>query len=164
MKEDVNLARRRALQCMAWAGTGVVWTIGGGVPRTLGLLGEARAAEVPKGQLTFVQISDTHLGFKQAANPDPAATLGEVIAKINALPTQPAFLVHTGDISHLSKEAEWDAADQVIKGANKEVFYIPGEHDVADVDNGRRIWRATARRPRGAAGTASTPAGYISSG
>jgi 3',5'-cyclic-AMP phosphodiesterase len=135
--EDVNLSRRRALQCMAWAGTGVVWTIGAGVPRTLGLIGEARAAEVPKGQLTFVQISDTHLGFKQAANPDPAATLGEVIAKIKALPTQPAFLVHTGDISHLSKEAEWDTADQVIKAAGKEVFYIPGEHDVADVDNGK---------------------------
>src|SRR6476660_9661171 len=92
VKEDVNLARRRALQCMAWAGTGVVWTIGGGVPRTLGLLGEAHAADVPKGQLTFVQISDTHLGFKQAANPDPAATLGEVIGKIKAMPSQPAFL------------------------------------------------------------------------
>ena len=149
VKEDVNLTRRRALQCMAWAGTGVVWTIGGGVPRTLGWLGEARAAEVPKGQLTFVQISDTHLGFKQPANPDPAATLGEVIAKINALATQPAFLVHTGDISHLSKEAEWDAADQVIKGANKEVFYIPGEHDVADVDNGKAYLARYGKKTQG---------------
>ena len=96
-----------------------------------------------------MQISDTHLGFKQAANPDPAATLGEVIAKIKAMPTQPAFLVHTGDISHLSKEAEWDAADQVIKGANKEVFYIPGEHDVADVDNGKAYLARYGKKTQG---------------
>ena len=102
-----------------------------------------------KGELTFVQISDTHLGFKQAANPNPAATLGEAIAKINALPTPPAFLVHTGDISHLSKEEEWDAADQIIKGANKEVFYIPGEHDVADVDNGKAYLARYGKKTQG---------------
>ena len=96
-----------------------------------------------------MQISDTHLGFKQAANPDPAATLGEAIAKINALPTPPAFLVHTGDISHLSKEEEWDAADQIIKGANKEVFYIPGEHDVADVDNGKAYLARYGKKTQG---------------
>ena len=132
---DIN--RRRVLQCMSWAGAGVLWTVSGGIPRTVGLIGEASAADAPKGALHFVQISDSHMGFKQAANPDPAATLGEAIAKINAMPVQPAFLVHTGDISHLSKEAEWDAADQIIKGANKQVYYIPGEHDVADVDNGK---------------------------
>lgn len=136
MAERVVANRRRVLQCMAWAGTGVLWTVSGGVPRTLGLIGEAAGAEA-KGGLHFVQISDTHLGFKQAANPDPGATLGEAITKINAMPVQPAFLVHTGDISHLSKPAEWDAADQIIKGANKEVHYIPGEHDVADADNGK---------------------------
>ena len=96
-----------------------------------------------------MQISDTHLGFNQAANPNPAATLGEAIAKINALPTPPAFLVHTGDISHLSKEAEWDAADQMIKGANKEVFYIPGEHDVADVDNGKAYLARYGKKTQG---------------
>src|SRR5258708_23780834 len=132
-----DLNRRRMLQCMSWAGAGVLWTVSGGIPRTTGLIGEASAADAPKGALHFVQISDSHMGFKQAANPDPAATLGEAIAKINAMPVQPAFLVHTGDISHLSKEAEWDAADQIIKGANKQVYYIPGEHDVADVDNGK---------------------------
>src|SRR5437763_13651017 len=78
----LNMNRRRALQCMAWGGTGVLWTVTGGVPRTLGLIGDAAAAEVAKGQLTFVQISDTHLGFKQPANPNPAVTLGEVIDKI----------------------------------------------------------------------------------
>jgi 3',5'-cyclic-AMP phosphodiesterase len=132
-----DLNRRRVLQCMSWAGAGVLWTVSGGVPRTLGLISEAKAAEAAKGALHFVQISDSHIGFKLAANPDPAATLGEVIAKIKAMPVEPAFLVHTGDISHLSKEEQWDTADQIIKGANKQVHYIPGEHDVADVDNGK---------------------------
>ena len=102
-----------------------------------------------KDELTFVQISDTHLGFHQAANPNPAATLGEAIAKINALPTPPAFLVHTGDISHLSKEEEWDAADQIIKAANKEVFYVPGEHDVADADNGKAYLARYGKKMQG---------------
>jgi 3',5'-cyclic-AMP phosphodiesterase len=141
--------RRGLLKCMAWAGTGVVWAISGGVPRTVGLIGDASAAETTKGDLTFVQISDTHLGFKQAANPNPAATLGEAIAKINALPVPPSFMVHTGDISHLSKEEEWDAADQIIKGANKDVFYIPGEHDVADADNGKAYLARYGRKTRG---------------
>ncbi len=132
-----GIQRRRLLKCMGWAGTGVVWSLSGGVPRTLGLVGSAAAAEAEPRELTFVQISDNHIGFHLPPNPDPTATLGEAIAKIKAMPAQPAFLVHTGDISHLSKEAQWDTAEQVIKGANKQVFYIPGEHDVADADNGK---------------------------
>src|SRR4051795_3034862 len=144
-----GVSRRGLLKCMAWAGIGVVWVVSGGVPRTLGLVGDAAASEAMKGELTFVQISDTHLGFHQPANPNPAATLGEAIAKINALKVPPAFLVHTGDISHLSKEEEWDAADQIIKGANKEVFYIPGEHDVADADNGKAYLARYGRKTQG---------------
>src|ERR1700720_2373710 len=132
-----KMNRRGVLKCMGWAGTGVVWTLSGGVPRTLGLIGDASAAEVKEGGLTFVQISDSHIGFHLPPNPDPRATLSEAIDKIKAMPTQPAFLVHTGDISHLSKEQEWDDADQVIKSANKQVFFLPGEHDVADADNGK---------------------------
>ncbi len=132
-----QITRRGLLQCMGWAGTGVVWSLSGGAPRTLGLIGSAAAAEAKPGELTFVQISDSHIGFHLPPNPDPQATLGEAIAKIKAMPTQPAFLIHTGDISHTSKEEQWDAADQVIKGAGKQVFYIPGEHDVADADNGK---------------------------
>jgi 3',5'-cyclic-AMP phosphodiesterase len=132
-----GINRRRLLQCMSWAGTGVVWGLAGGVPRTLGLVGEVAAAELAPNGLFFVQISDSHIGFHLPPNPNPVATLGEAIAKIKAMPTQPAFLVHTGDISHLSKEEQWDTADQVIKGVNKQVFYIPGEHDVADADNGK---------------------------
>jgi 3',5'-cyclic AMP phosphodiesterase CpdA len=132
-----RIDRRGVLKCLGWAGTGVVWSLSGGVPRTLGPIGEAAAAEAAKGELTFVQISDSHIGFHQPPNPDPHATLAEAVAKIKAMPSQPAFLVHTGDISHTSKEEQWDDADQVIKGAGKKVFYIPGEHDVADADNGK---------------------------
>ena len=132
-----RLNRRGLLKCMSWAGAGVVWGVSGGVPRTIGLVGSAAAAEAAASELTFVQISDSHIGFHLPPNPDPTATLGEAIAKIKAMPTQPAFLVHTGDISHLSKEEQWDTADQVIKGANKQVFFIPGEHDVADAENGK---------------------------
>jgi len=133
----VEVNRRSVLKCMSWAGAGVLWTVSAGVPRTLGLVGEASAAEAAKGALNFVQISDSHIGFKLPPNPDPAETLGEAIAKIKAMPVEPAFLVHTGDISHLSKPEQWDIADQVIKGANKPVHFIPGEHDVADADNGK---------------------------
>jgi 3',5'-cyclic AMP phosphodiesterase CpdA len=132
-----TMNRRGLLKCMGWAGTGVVWGLSGGVPRTLGLIGEASAAEVKQAGLTFVQISDSHIGFHLPPNPDPAVTLTEAINKIKAMPTQPAFLVHTGDISHLSKEEQWDDADQIIKSANKQVFFLPGEHDVADADNGK---------------------------
>ena len=135
--DAAGIDRRRLLQCMSWAGTGVVWSLAGGVPRTIGLVGSAAAAEMPRAGLFFVQISDSHIGFHLAPNPNPVATLTEAIGKIKAMPTQPAFLVHTGDISHLSKAEQWDTADQVIKTANKEVFYIPGEHDVADADNGK---------------------------
>ncbi len=148
-KREVDVSRRRVMQCMAWAGTGVLWTVAGGVPRTLGLIGDASAAEAAKGQLTFVQISDSHIGFHVPPNPNPSGTLGEAIDKIKAMPTQPSFLIHTGDISHLSKEEEWDTADQVIKGANKEVFYIPGEHDVADADNGKAYLARYGKKTQG---------------
>ncbi len=145
----VNINRRGLLKCMTWAGTGVVWTLSGGVPRTLGLIGGAAAAEAPESELTFVQISDSHIGFHLPPNPDPRATLTEAIDKIKAMPTQPAFLIHTGDISHLSKEEEWDVADQVIKSANKQVFYIPGEHDVADADNGKAYLARYGKNTKG---------------
>jgi hypothetical protein len=134
---------------MAWAGTGVVWSLSGGVPRTLGLLGSAEAAEAKQGELTFVQISDSHVGFHQPPNPDALGTLGEGIAKIKAMPVQPGFLIHTGDVSHLSKDKEWDDADQVIQTANKQVFYIPGEHDVADADNGKAFQARYGKHTQG---------------
>ena len=144
-----GIDRRGLLKCLTWAGTGVVWSLSGGVPRTIGLIGSAAAAETAPSELTFVQISDNHIGFHLPPNPDPTATLGEAIAKIKAMPAQPAFIVHTGDISHLSKPEQWDTAEQVIKGANKQVFYIPGEHDVADAGNGKAYLERFGKNTQG---------------
>jgi Icc protein len=130
--------RRGFLKCMAWAGTGALCVMKGGVLSSyaLGGAGKMHASDM-KGELSFVQISDSHMGFNKAANPDVAATLQVAIDRINSLPTPPAFLLHTGDISHLSKPAEFDTVAQMLKGASaKDVFYVPGEHDVL-TDNGK---------------------------
>src|SRR6202453_1369097 len=125
-----GMSRRGALECMVWAGTGVLWTMAGGVPRSSSLLGISDANAQAASGFTFLQISDSHIGFKQAANPNPLGTLEEAIAQAGALPQKPAFMIHTGDITHLSKPEEFDNADQVIRKANLDTFYVPGEHDV----------------------------------
>ena len=125
-----GVSRRKVLECMTWVGTGVLWTISGGVPHSLGIMGEARAAE--SHGLTFLQISDSHVGFDKPANPNALGTLEEAIGKVNALPQKPAFMIHTGDISHLSKEKEFDDADRIISQARLDVHFVPGEHDFLD--------------------------------
>jgi 3',5'-cyclic AMP phosphodiesterase CpdA len=122
--------RRKVLECMTWAGTGLLWTVSGGVPRSLGLVDQAMAAEAPG--LTFLQISDSHMGFDKPANPNTKGTLEEAIGRIRALPTQPSFMIHTGDITHLSKPAEFDDAEKIISQAKLDVHYVPGEHDIID--------------------------------
>ncbi len=132
LEDSDGIDRRHFLKCMAWAGTGILWTVAGGVPRSARLGAET----LPKGELFFMQISDSHIGFDKAANTDVTQTLRSAISKINALPTQPAFLLHTGDISQLSKPSEFDTADQVINEARAgKTFFVPGEHDVS-VDGG----------------------------
>ena len=125
-------SRRKVLECMTWAGTGVVWTLTGGIPTSTGLIGEAKAEDA-KG-FSFLQLSDSHIGFDKAANPHATDTLGEAITKVNALPMKPSFAIHTGDISHLSKPAQFDTADQIIGQTRLDVHYVPGEHDVLDDD------------------------------
>src|SRR3974390_1338475 len=110
--ERSGVNRRKVLECMTWAGTGVLWTMAGGMPRSTGILGEAMAAE-PSG-LTFLQISDSHVGFDKPANPNVIGKLEEALNKIKALPVKPAFIIHTGDITHLSKPAEFDDAERII--------------------------------------------------
>ena len=106
----------------------MLWTLRGGVPVS-SLLGASRPAPT---DLFFVQISDSHIGFSKAANADVTETMRAAITKINALPVQPSFLLHTGDISQLAKASEFDTADEVLKEARaKDVFFVPGEHDVA---------------------------------
>ncbi|MGC1716664.1 MAG: metallophosphoesterase [Xanthobacteraceae bacterium] len=129
---DAGPSRRKVLECMTWVGTGVLWTVSGGVPHSLGIMGEAAAAEA-KG-LTFLQISDSHVGFDKPANPNALGTLVEAIAKVNAQPQKPAFMIHTGDISHLSLESQFDDADRIISQARLDVHYVPGEHDILDAD------------------------------
>ena len=123
-----GLNRRESLKCMLWAGTGVVWTVAGGVPSSR-LIGAARAAE---GGFSFVQISDSHIGFEKPANPDARATLSAAVDKIAAMPGKPAFIIHTGDISHAAKPQEFDDALQLIGRTKLDVHYAPGEHDILD--------------------------------
>ncbi len=145
-EKDDGIDRRGALECMIWAGTGVLWTLAGGVPRSSSLLGISEAnAQAARG-FTFLQISDSHIGFKAPANPNPMATLDEAVAKINALPQKPAFMLHTGDITHLSKPEEFDNADQGITKARLETFYVPGEHDIIDEGQGKAYMERYGRR------------------
>lgn len=124
--------RRGALECMAWAGGGLLWTMGGGIPKVAGFLGTEPAYAQAAKAFSFAQISDSHLGFNKPANPDPAATLQEAIAKIAAAPEKPAFMIHTGDITHLSKASQFDDAEKIISAARLDVHYVPGEHDLID--------------------------------
>ncbi|MCD4487044.1 metallophosphoesterase [Chromobacterium vaccinii] len=125
-----DAGRREALGCLAaWSGAALVWTMAGGVPRAQAA-GEMGAGE---GGLSFVQISDTHLGFHREANPDVQGSLRRAIADINALQRAPAFAVHTGDVSHLSKPEEFDLGRQMFKEIRVDrVHTIPGEHDALD--------------------------------
>lgn len=147
---DDGINRRHALECMIWAGTGVLWTVSGGVPKSLNLLGDAAAAEQSAAGLTFLQISDSHIGFDKPANPNALGTLNEAIDKIAALPQRPAFMLHTGDITHLSRAAEFDNAEQAIKRARLDVHYVPGEHDVIDEDRGKAYLDRYGKNAKGA--------------
>src|SRR5271155_5574018 len=123
-----GIDRRGFLKCMAWAGTGAFCVLQGGVLKSYSM---SRLAEMNprdmKGELSFVQISDSHMGFNKPANPDVTATLRAAIDKINGLPLEPDFIIHTGDLSHTSKAAEYDTLDQVLLGAKqKQVFFVPG--------------------------------------
>jgi 3',5'-cyclic AMP phosphodiesterase CpdA len=119
---------------MLWAGTGVLWTVSGGVPRSSLLGGGAMAATPSSGELSFMQISDSHIGFSNPPNTDVAATLGEAVERVKQLKDKAALLLHTGDVSQLSRPAQFDTAEQIIKGAGLETHYVPGEHDVLDED------------------------------
>jgi 3',5'-cyclic AMP phosphodiesterase CpdA len=139
--QDLNndgVDRRGFLKCMAWAGTGLVWTMSGGIPVSRAFAKGYGKDAGKGGDFSFVQISDSHIGFDKAANPDVTATLREAIAKINGLSEPPAFVLHTGDLSHLSKASEFDTLDQTLKSIHTEkIFYVPGEHDVLN-DNGEQ--------------------------
>jgi len=139
VNDDIDGGRRQFLSCMAWVGTGALWTMSGGVLKgapiehAMAMGGHGMGAGM--GGLRFAQISDTHIGFDKPANTDVTATLREAVAKIKAAPEPPAFILHTGDLTHLSKPAEFDTLQQVLREISVPVFYVPGEHDVLG-DNG----------------------------
>lgn len=130
--EGHGVSRRKVLECMTWAGTGLLWTVTGGIPHTVGMVGSAEAAEAQAKGMTFLQISDSHVGFDKPANPNANGTLEEAINKVKAMQTKPSFMIHTGDITHLSKAAEFDTADKIISQSKLDVHYVPGEHDLID--------------------------------
>jgi plastocyanin len=136
--KETDLDRRNFLQCMAWVGTGAVWTLSSGVLKGSPLEASVRTPGLSQDQdaLRFVQISDSHIGFDKPANTDVTATLRAAIAKIKAAPEPPAFVLHTGDLTHLSKPSEFDTLQQVLSELSVPVFYVPGEHDVLE-DDGR---------------------------
>jgi 3',5'-cyclic-AMP phosphodiesterase len=139
-----GIDRRGFLKCMAWAGTGTLCVMQGGVLKSFALSGlrERDAAAAAKGELSFAQISDSHMGFNKPANTDVVSTLKAAVDKLNGLPSAPEFLLHTGDISHLSRPEEFDTVEQILKSARaKEVFYVPGEHDVTDGDGKEYLGR-----------------------
>src|ERR1700722_12936561 len=123
--------RRGFLQCMAWAGTGVLWAMSGGILKSQSLSDAAGSGAMTGADLSFVQISDSHIGFNKEANKDVAGTLREAVTKINALPQAPAFMLHTGDLTHLAEAEEFDSLQQILKSCKThDVFYVPGEHDI----------------------------------
>src|SRR5262245_1245424 len=135
---DEGLDRRRLLKCMAWVGTGLVWAVAGGLPSAR-LFGQARR-DGRSGTFSFVQISDSHIGFAKPPNTNVVGTLKVVVDRINALPEPPDFVLHTGDLTHLAKPEEFDTVAQVLAGIKAgRVLYVPGEHDFDGDDN--RLYR-----------------------
>ncbi len=142
--------RRGFLKCMAWAGTGALWTMSGGLASSVSL-DQAMAATAPRVKgFTFLQISDSHVGFAKPANPDARATYREAVAKVIAMPVKPDFIIHTGDISQLSRDNEFDDADQIIKEAGLTVFHVPGEHDMLDEGAGKAYLDRYGKGSKGA--------------
>ena len=133
--ESVVTSRRAALKCLAFGGTGTLFALAGGVftPIDLAVAAADRTGAASLGKPLFVQISDSHIGFNKEANPDVAGTLNRSIDAVNALAAAPALVIHTGDITHLSKPAEFDLAQQLFSRLHTaEMHTVPGEHDTTD--------------------------------
>jgi len=136
---DDGIDRAGFIKCMAWAGTGILWMMNGGVLKSYGMsqlidktTGQLKQhVMVPPADFSFVQISDSHIGFNKAANTDVLGTLQAAISKINTMPAKPSFVLHTGDLTHLAQAEEFDLLEQSLKSVQTEkIFYVPGEHDV----------------------------------
>jgi 3',5'-cyclic AMP phosphodiesterase CpdA len=135
--------RRDFLKCMAWAGAGTLWLMKGGVLHAQPL-GDGAQAAARDASFSFAQISDSHIGFHKAPNTDVGATFKEALALVKK--QKPTFVMHTGDLTHLSKPEQFDTLAGLVQGANVgRVFYVPGEHDVIG-DNGAEYFRRFGER------------------
>jgi hypothetical protein len=149
MSEFEGEDRRDFLKCMAWAGTGTLFTVAGGLGSSIGL--DAAIAAAPRtSSFQFVQLSDSHIGFAKPANPDARATFREAVAKVLALPQRPDFIIHTGDVSQLSRDNEFDDAEQILRETGMQVFFVPGEHDMLDPEGGKAFLNRFGKGARGA--------------
>jgi Icc protein len=149
-EHDDGVDRRGFLKCMAWAGTGAFFMVEGGILRSYSLSNLPKLPGVSGASLSFAQISDSHMGFNKAANPDVVGTLKTAVDRINALDVEPEFMLHTGDISHLSKPEEFDTVDEILKSARaRDVFFVPGEHDVLE-DDGKQYLERYGKGTKGA--------------
>ncbi len=156
-ENDDGIDRAGFLKCMAWAGTGLFCIMSGGVLKSYGMsqlidktTGRIKKGiDIAKGDFSFAQISDSHIGFNKPANPDVVGTLQAAISKINAMPSSPSFILHTGDLSHLAQADEFDTLDQSLKSAKTgKIFYVPGEHDVLS-DNGKQYLQRYGKDTKG---------------
>jgi len=157
LESEDGIDRAGFIKCMAWAGTGVLWMLTGGSLKSYGMsqlldkdTGKLRPGiSLPKADFCFVQISDSHIGFNKPANPDVVGTLQAAIDKINAMPTPPSFVLHTGDLTHLAQKEEFDTLDQSLKSVRTDrIFYVPGEHDMLN-DNGKSYLERYGKGTRG---------------
>lgn len=157
LHNDDGIDRAGFIKCMAWAGTGVLWLMSGGTLKAFGMsqlldkhTGKLKEGiQLPKSDFSFAQISDSHIGFSKPANTDVLGTLKATIDKINSMPDRPSFVLHTGDLSHLSLAEEFDALDQSLKSVKTEkIFYVPGEHDVLN-DNGKQYLERYGKGTKG---------------
>jgi 3',5'-cyclic-AMP phosphodiesterase len=128
--EYLDPDRRGFLKCMTWAGSAMLWTVAGGIPRSH-LIGQAEAAATG---FTFAQVSDSHLGFDKPANTNVTATFQDALDAVTGITDKPAFIIHTGDITHLSKPAEFDTGAQLLSATKLQTYTVPGEHDILEED------------------------------
>ncbi len=152
MLDDMDGDRRGFLKCMAWAGTGALFAFESGIASSIALEGALAAPprHLATQPFTFVQLSDSHIGFNKPPNSDARATFREAIAKVKALPQQPDFIIHTGDVSQLSRDDEFDDAEQMLKATGLPVFFVPGEHDMLDPEGGKAFLNRFGKNTHGA--------------
>ncbi len=134
-----NDERRRALACMVWAGSAVLWTVAGGVPRS-SIIGSAQAAEPAPGDFAFAQISDSHIGFHAPANPDVEQTFRRAVQQVAAFKGHASTLIHTGDVSHLGTDVQFQTAHEILQSAAMDTHVLPGEHDML-LNHGRSFYQ-----------------------